>query len=319
MLIPIRHENMSARRWPVITLGLIVLNTVAFVLTTSTIQQQGAVLGRVKAQVLIMAASHPGLKMPDEVQQFVTTFRDHNPEDWKELQHPSRELTEYADSGSTFKTQVLDDVDPFQSRMDSLSKQYVELASASVTENYAFIPAHPKPLSYVTANFLHGGWMHLIGNMWFLWLAGFVLEDAWGRPLCAAVYLIAGAAALQFHAWTNAGSLVPTLGASGAVAALMGAFLMRFPKMRIEMMWLFSFRAYRFKAPAYTLLPLWLLMEVFYGSLFGGSSGVAHWAHVGGFVFGAVAAMQPDAPIEGMSVAALFVTKIRSPANPPIR
>src|SRR5581483_9868004 len=162
----------------------------------------------------------------------------------------------------------------------------------SIAERYAFIPAHPKAIAYLTANFLHGGWLHLIGNMWFLWLAGFVLEDAWGRPLYAAVYLLAGAAALQIHAWANAGSTVPTLGASGAVAALMGAFLVRFPKMKIEMLWLFGFfRSYRFKAPAYALLPLWLLTEVFYGALFGQASGVAHWAHVGGFVFGALAAL----------------------------
>ena len=91
------------------------------------------------------------------------------------------------------------------------------------------------------------------------------------------------------HAWTNPGSYVATIGASGAVAGLMGAFLSRYPTMKIEMIWIFGiFRSYRFKAAAYWLLPAWLLMEVFYGSLFGASSGVAHWAHVGGFVFGAV-------------------------------
>jgi tetratricopeptide (TPR) repeat protein len=118
-----------------------------------------------------------------------------------------------------------------------------------------------------------------------------VLEDVWGRWLYSAFYLIAGVAALQFYAWTNPGSITPTLGASGAVAALMGAFLVRFPKMKIEMAWLFFFRLYRFKAAAYWLLPLWLVMEIFYGSLMGSSSGVAHWAHVGGFLFGAAAAL----------------------------
>jgi rhomboid family protein len=113
----------------------------------------------------------------------------------------------------------------------------------------------------------------------------------WGRWLYSVFYLIAGAAALQFYAWSNPGSITPTLGASGAVAALMGAFLVRFPKMKIEMAWLFLFKLYRFSAAAYWLLPLWLFSEIFYGSLFGSSSGVAHWAHVGGFLFGALAAL----------------------------
>ena len=132
----------------------------------------------------------------------------------------------------------------------------------------------------------------MIGNMWFLWLAGAVLEDTWGRVIYPVFYFLAGAMALQLHAWANPGSLAATLGASGAVAALMGAFLVRFPKTKIEMIWLFGFgfRSYRFQARAYWLLPLWLVMEIFSGSIFGGSSGVAHWAHVGGFVFGAVTA-----------------------------
>src|SRR5258708_18997159 len=96
------------------------------------------------------------------------------------------------------------------------------------------------------------------------------------------------------HAWANPGSITPSLGASGAVAGLMGAFLVRFPKMKIEMMWfwwfLFRIRVYRFKAAAYWLLPAWLLIEIFNGTLFGQSSGVAHWAHVGGVGFGAAPA-----------------------------
>jgi membrane associated rhomboid family serine protease len=290
MLLPIRHENMTARRWPVVTLTLIVLNTVAFLLTHSTIERQAAQLGPVKAHILMLAASHPELKMPEDAQQLVTTFREHNPGLWKELEHPNRELAD----GFDVRMRLMEDAEPLQAEMNSLAKQYTDLAGTALTEKYAFVPAHPTRMSYITANFLHGGWLHLIGNMWFLWLAGFVLEDAWGRVLYSVVYVVAGVAALQVHAWVNAGSLIPALGASGAVAALMGAFLVRFPKMRIEMMWLwmwmFRIRVHRFQAPAYALLPVWLLMEVFYGSLFGKTGGVAHWAHVGGFVFGAMAA-----------------------------
>jgi membrane associated rhomboid family serine protease len=158
-------------------------------------------------------------------------------------------------------------------------------------ERYSFVPAHPTWYSYITANFLHGGWLHIIGNMWFLWLAGIVLEDVWGRGLYLAVYLVAGAFALQVHSWCNPGSNIATLGASGAVAALMGAFLIRFPKVRINLIWFWMFfRTTRFSAQAFWLLPLWFLMEIFSGVVFGASSGVAHMAHVGGFAFGMLAA-----------------------------
>ena len=288
MLIPIRHEGMHARRWPIITFTLIAVNVVCFLFTYTTLQNEAPQLGQLKAHILLMAATHPELTLQPQAQQLVDDFKKREPAVWAQAQNQNRDVEDSFDA----QMRMQDDESKLQEQLDSLTEQYVQLRSNSVVDKYAFVPAHPTALSYLTANFLHGGWLHLIGNMWFLWLAGFVLEDAWGRPLYSVFYLIAGAAALQLHAWTNAGSMVPTIGASGAVAALMGAFLVRFPKMKIEMMWLFGFfRSYRFKAPAYALLPLWLLMEVFYGAIFGSSSSVAHWAHVGGFVFGALAAL----------------------------
>jgi hypothetical protein len=103
-------------------------------------------------------------------------------------------------------------------------------------------------------------------------------------------YLVAGAAALQFYAWCAPGSYMSLVGASGAVAALMGGFLVRFPKMKIEMGFYSLIFRHRFKAPAYALLPFWLAAEFLYGSVSGTSSPVAHWAHVGGFLFGMAAA-----------------------------
>lgn len=287
MLIPLKHENMEARRWPVITIGLIAINTIVFLFTLSTLDNESPKLGEVKSHILILAALHPELKMQPESQRLVDGFKQSHPAQWKQVQNPNRDVINAYDA----KIKMTEDTNQLQDEMDSLNTTLVQLSSTSITERYAFVPAHPNPISYVTANFLHGGWLHIIGNLWFLWLAGFVLEDVWGRWLYPVFYLVAGAAALQFYAWTNPGSITPTLGASGAVAALMGAFLVRFPKMKIEMAWIFMFRLYRFKAAAYWLLPLWLLMEVFYGSLFGSNSGVAHWAHVGGFLFGAVAAL----------------------------
>jgi membrane associated rhomboid family serine protease len=286
MLIPIKHENMAARRWPVVTIALIAINVVVFLFTNSAIENASPELGEVKTHILILAALHPELKMQPEEQRFVENFKKSKPEEWKQIEDPFRNIIDAYDA----KIKMMESPSKLQAEMDSLNSQYVKLSSVSIVEQYAFIPAHPTAISYLTANFLHGGWLHLIGNMWFLWLAGFVLEDVWGRWMYSVFYLIAGAAALQFYAWMNVGSIVPTLGASGAVAALMGAFLVRFPQLKIEMAWLFMFRFYRFKAAAYWLLPAWLLLEMLYGSLFGSTSGVAHWAHVGGFLFGAAAA-----------------------------
>ena len=297
MLIPIRHENMQARRWPVITIGLIVLNTVIFVITSSTMDRESPELGSTKAHIILLAAAHPELTMSDQERELVENFKTDNPTEWEHVQNPMHHVIDGWDA----KMRLKEDPRELQTDMESLDAKYTELASTSIVERYAFTPAHTRAITYLTANFLHGGWLHLIGNMWFLWLAGFVLEDVWGRPLYLAFYLVGGVVALQIHAWSDPASIIPCVGASGAVAALMGAFLTRFPKMKIEMMWIFGFfRTYRFHASAYWLLPLWVLSEVFYGALFGKASGVAHWAHVGGFMFGALGAFVIDkAGLEG--------------------
>jgi membrane associated rhomboid family serine protease len=297
-LLPIKHENMEARRWPVITIALIAINTLVFLLTTFAAKDNSGQLSELKTDILILASRHPELKMQEGEQQLVDDFKKHAPSVWKMMQNPQREAINPYDA----KIRTMEDPEQLQAEMDRLNAEYAQAKTSSIDEKYAFVPAHPSVISYLTANFLHGGWMHLIGNMWFLWLAGFVLEDVWGRWLYSAFYLIAGAAALQIHAWANAGSTVATIGASGAVAALMGAFLVRFPKMKIEMLWVLWFSMFKlmrtgnpfryivFNASAYWLLPLWLGIEVFSGALFG-ADGVAHWAHVGGFVFGALVAI----------------------------
>jgi membrane associated rhomboid family serine protease len=287
MLIPLRHENMEGRRWPVVTFALIALNLLIFLGTHWKIEAQEPERVEVRMHILLLAAMHPELNMPDDVEKFVNEVKKHAPEAaWQQLSSRRRK------SQDAWDAQIREDEDPqeLQSEMDTLAQRFTEVQNASILENYAFVPSHPKPISYLTSMFLHIGWLHLIGNMWFLWLAGFILEDRWGRVIYPIFYVLAGIAASLVHTMSNPSSIVPTLGASGAVAALMGGFLVRFPKLKIEMLWYMLIFRIRFKAPAYCLLPLWLLMELFYGSLFGQASGVAHWAHVGGFIFGALAA-----------------------------
>jgi membrane associated rhomboid family serine protease len=289
-LLPLRHENMQGRRWPVVTFALIALNIIAFLGTHWTIEAEQALsLERIEVRkhLVYLAAMHPELKMGDDAHKFVAPIADKYPDDWKELASPDRKPADAWDAN----IRQVDDPSELQAEMDSLSDRFRDFERNTFLARYSFVPAHPTAISYLTCNFLHVGWLHLIGNMWFLWLAGFILEDNWGRALYLIFYLLAGAVAAQIHAWFNPGSLVPMLGASGAVAALMGAFLVRFPKLKIEMFfWIFFVRG-RFKAPAIWLLPLWGLMEVFYGSMSRQSSGVAHWAHVGGFAFGMIGAL----------------------------
>ena len=291
MLFPIKHENMAARRWPLITLGLILLNFLIFFCTHQTMEKQEEPLLSVKVHVLVLAAQHPELTVPPQAQQLVTDFRRYYPGNWAEMQNPNNnEANESEDT----QIESADDREQLQAEMDSLGTEYSKLAAASITERYAFIPAHPKLIAYISSNFLHGGWLHLIFNMWFLWLAGFVLEDVWGRPLYLGFYLLAGIVATQIYAWASPGSLGASFGASGAVAALMGAFLIRFPKLKIRLLWLFDFGLFGFWplwVRAYWLLPLWAGMEIYYGKVFGQVDGIAHWAHVGGFMFGALAAL----------------------------
>jgi membrane associated rhomboid family serine protease len=288
VLIPIQHENMSARRWPVITLALILVNLVIFAASHRTVDQQDSQLWKVEEHILILAATHPSLVLPPEVRGFAEGFRSQFPVHWAEMQNPNSDAVDEWDA----RTRLIEDPAELQEEMDSLGDQYSKLTASSITERYAFIPANPRPITYITSTFLHVDWWHVIGNMWFLWLAGFVLEDAWGRPLYLVIYLAAGAFACQFDAWVNPVSIVHSVGASGAVAGLMGAFLVRFPKMKIRMMWLFDLGLFpfcRFWMRAYWLLPIWVLMEINYGT--GPRDGIGHWAHVGGFLFGGIAAV----------------------------
>jgi membrane associated rhomboid family serine protease len=143
---------------------------------------------------------------------------------------------------------------------------------------------------FLTNMFLHGGWMHLVGNMWTLWIFGDNVEDRMGVIRYLLFYLLCGAAAGLTHFLTAPGSSVPTVGASGAIAGVMGAYFLMFPRARILMMVpLFLYPAF-FVMPAFFFLGYWFLIQVFTGtlSLAGPESagGVAWWAHAGGFLCG---------------------------------
>lgn len=152
-----------------------------------------------------------------------------------------------------------------------------------------------QALPLFTSMFLHGGWLHLIGNMWTLWIFGDNVEDHLGRARYIGLYLIGGLTAGIVHIVTNPGSMLPTIGASGAVAAVMGAYFRFFPQARVAT--IFPPLFFVVELPALVFLGWWFLLQFFNGTLTllggrGDFGGVAWWAHIGGFAFGFIAATQ---------------------------
>jgi membrane associated rhomboid family serine protease len=145
-------------------------------------------------------------------------------------------------------------------------------------------------LTILTSMFLHASWLHIIGNMWFLWIFGDNIEDYLGHFAYLVFYLVSGFAAMSTHILLNGGSNVPALGASGAIAGVMGGYFVLYPRARV-MMWFPPI--FFFYLPAWLVLGYWFLTQFLSGaatSIAGSaaSGGIAVWAHVGGFVAGIV-------------------------------
>jgi membrane associated rhomboid family serine protease len=143
----------------------------------------------------------------------------------------------------------------------------------------------------ITSMFLHGGWMHLIGNMWFLWLFGNNIEDSMTRPRFVVFYALSGLTAALAQVAADPSSEVPMVGASGAISGVMGAYLVLFPRVRVFTMIPLGFFLHSMALPAWVMLIYWSFLQ-----LVGGvtsvvseqTGGVAFWAHIGGFVAGVV-------------------------------
>jgi len=158
---------------------------------------------------------------------------------------------------------------------------------------YGVVPARLQLLDLLTSMFLHGGWMHLIGNMWFLWIFGDNVEDILGRRRYLAFYLASGVLASMAQVLVSPSSRVPMVGASGAIAGVMGAYLLKFPQARVvTLVPIFVFFT-TVELPALVLLIYWFVLQLFsgigqIGDMHLARGGVAFFAHIGGFVAGMV-------------------------------
>ncbi|MBM3820433.1 MAG: rhomboid family intramembrane serine protease [Acidimicrobiia bacterium] len=150
----------------------------------------------------------------------------------------------------------------------------------------------PQYLHLISSMFLHGSWMHLLGNMWFLWLFGNNIEDSMARPRFVAFYVLTGLGAALAQTFANPASEIPMVGASGAISGVMGAYLVLFPRVRVYTIVPLGFFIQNIALPAWGMLIYWMFLQ-FAGGITSivaeqGGGGVAFWAHIGGFIAGVV-------------------------------
>jgi membrane associated rhomboid family serine protease len=155
---------------------------------------------------------------------------------------------------------------------------------------YCVHSASPNWFTPVTHMFLHGGWLHLIGNMWFLWIFGGNVEDSMGHGRFIAFYLLCGLAAAAAQIYVNPRSGVPMVGASGAIGGVMGAYILLYPWVQVKMLLFFGFFWKTFTMSAVWMLGYWFVVQLVggVGAIGARGGGVAFWAHVGGFAAGAL-------------------------------
>ncbi|HEY8555240.1 MAG TPA: rhomboid family intramembrane serine protease [Burkholderiales bacterium] len=141
----------------------------------------------------------------------------------------------------------------------------------------------------LTSMFMHGSWFHIISNMWFLWIFGNNVEDSMGHVRFALFYVLCGLAAAALQILSNPDSVVPMVGASGAIGGVMGAYILLYPRVHVHMLIFLGFFVTTVAVPAVFMLGYWFVLQLLGGlASTGAEGGVAFWAHVGGFVAGAV-------------------------------
>jgi membrane associated rhomboid family serine protease len=281
LLIPIAQENSTVRRMPWVTIVIIALNFLVLIATSVPGDGRDVFRSRL-GEFLRYLEAHPYLSPPPEVSRRLGRAFE------SELDEARRDWQ--SRGGSVREDQAAEE----QAHLDDLARQALLALRRQPIQRLGFLPAEPRLPAVLSSMFMHAGWMHLLGNMLFLFLTGPFVEDFFGRPIFTALYLLSGAAAVGAHVAKDPNSLIPLVGASGAVAGVMGAFLIRLATARIQflilpipVLWMLRFKVY---LPAFVVLPLWFAEQAWYARSIPGAP-VAFWAHVGGFAFGVAVAV----------------------------
>lgn len=296
MIFPISHEECTVRRWPWVTIAIGLVNAVVFAIAYAQLESDELRRADAERTAAAYHAAHPYLSASKDLRAVV-------------LPHPGAPPRREADQAlGRLRAKIRGDEagaeardrrpDPLwlerlpreQRILDDLVGKVRRARENRLVSRYGYVPARRNPPGLLTAQFLHDRWLDLVINLWFLWLAGCTLEERWGRVVFTLFYVAAGSVSLLTCQLFNPESEIVVLGSSGAIAGTVGALLVRFAKTRIRFVALLV-RPRTFLAPAYVVLPLWVLAEALDGSVSASGSSLAYGASLGGLVFGALWAL----------------------------
>jgi membrane associated rhomboid family serine protease len=310
----------TIRRVPVVTVAIIGLCVAIWIATEPIVRRQEAEFAQVREAAWRLEKRYLDQFYLDTAEgehpeQF---FRNRKRlEDFRALVKSGEGWPSRARGGGRFTLPEAE-----RARLVELYDQLEELERSRLFARFGFIPGRFLDASLVASLFLHGGFMHLLWNMWFLLLVGFALEDLWGRVVFPIFYGLSGMAASLIHALMYPTSAIPVIGASGAVAGVMGAFMVRHFTTKIRYFYLFFWPLYgTFELPAYLALGFWFATQLAWGlASLDAPGGVAFWAHIGGFAFGAAVGLVVRATgVEREVLAPSLEAKLAYEAHPWLR
>jgi len=280
-LIPIGHEQDTVRRLPLVTFSILAICFIIHIFISLQVREATTRVEESAKDLIHYYLNHPYLEFDPEIKKQL--FSGVGNERIENL------LGIYSQSVSRPQRRVLEKE---QEEFNLKAQSFLTALNSFPYRKWGFIPADKSFLALITYMFIHGGWLHLLGNLLFLYMTGPFIEDLWGRPAFASFYVLVGMLSAFLYAQHYPNFSGPLIGASGAIAGVMGAFLIKYWKIRISFFYfVFPFFRGTFQAPAWLMLPLWLLLELFNARIMDsisaqGGGGVAHWAHVWGFVLG---------------------------------
>ncbi|MFC2167802.1 rhomboid family intramembrane serine protease [Acidobacteriota bacterium] len=285
MIIPIGHESDTVRRLPWITFIVIAACIIVHIFISRSIDDHFIEVETRGQELLHYYFQHPYLVFDSEIKEMM--FGDTNTEFFDQQLGTYRSLT---------REENPIPIEEEQEELNRLSQRFSEALQDIPYRKWGYIPAEKNLLGLLAYMFIHGGFLHLLGNMVMLYLMGPFIEDVWGRPIYTGFYLIMGVLSAYLYGMKYPDFQGPLIGASGAIAGVMGAFFIRYLKTKITFFYFFfPFFRGTFQAPAWLMLPLWFLLQLFNAKMIDsassqGGGGVAYWAHIWGFLLGVAVA-----------------------------